>query len=86
MSQTDLISEHRVAVVVAETRLVVVMLVMTAAAGRAMMGFPMAAEIPDLTQQTASEVSHWLHPYDKTPEEQDQPTEYNLIKTKYTSK
>ena len=76
MNQTDLISEHRVAAVVAETRLVVVMLVMTAAAGRAMMmGFPMAAEILDLTQQTASEVSHWLHPNDKTPEEEDQPTE-----------
>ena len=85
MSQTDLISEHRVAVVVAETRLVVAIVVMTAAAGRAMMGFPMAAEIPDLTQQTASEVSHWLHPNDKTPEEEDQQTEYNLITAKYTS-
>jgi len=58
MNQTDLVSEHRVAVAVAETRLMVVMLVMTAAAGRAMMGFPMAAEILHLTQQTASEVNH----------------------------
>ena len=61
-------------------------MVMTAAAGRAMMmGFPMAAEILHLTQQTASEVNHWLHPNDKTPEEEDQQTEYNLITAKYTS-